>query len=343
MRLLSNLVMLGILASFPTLVETPSDAETLSVGKRLKDLEALCDAIARIHPSLEYKGVDIKGLKEKFKERIKVAKSDEEFYGILERLMEEIGDSHTSLVSIPVKRKVEVSPATRPKDVEIISHKWVGNRIGYIRISFFGRMEMDEFIERFDDALEEFRESRGLVIDVRKNPGGSDGLANMVNGRFIKEPVVSGIAFWREEGTDTYKKGVGLVMPREAWTYEKPVAVLIDGGCESACEHFVSGAEATGRMLLVGTPTAGSSGGPKAVTLPSGAVVRISRAIGFRANGIVFEGHGIPPHIEVKPKVGSDIILETAVKVLEKWIKKGKTQLPLRYQVIDSKLRKFKP
>ena len=79
--------------------------------------------------------------------------------------------------------------------------------------------------------------------------------------------------------------------------YRGRVAVLIDEGCASACEHFVSGIEAIGTVLLVGMPTNGAGGGPTLVTLYDGTKVVISRALGLRANGVVFEGHGLPPHI----------------------------------------------
>ena len=87
----------------------------------------------------------------------------------------------------------------------------------------------------------------------------------------------------------------------------------------SACEHFVSGIEAMGTVLLVGTPTNGAGGGPTTVKLPDGSRVAISRALGVRANGVVFEGHGIPPHVLSTPTLddlrqGRDAALEVAAK-----------------------------
>jgi carboxyl-terminal processing protease len=142
-----------------------------------------------------------------------------------------------------------------------------------------------------------------LIIDVRGNGGGDDKLADLVNGRLIEKAVVSSIDFWRQEGTDQYRRMIGWVQPRGPWTFKGRVAVLIDEGCASACEHFVSGIEAMGNALLVGMPTNGAGGGPTGVTLGDGTQVRISRALGLRANGVVFEGHGIPPHIPSTPSL----------------------------------------
>ena len=116
--------------------------------------------------------------------------------------------------------------------------------------------------------------------------------------------------------------------------YNGRVAVLIDEGCASACEHFVSGIEAIGSVLLVGTPTNGAGGGPTLVTLCDGTRVVISRALGMRANGVVFEGHGLPPHIYAEPSLndlreGRDVALERA----KDWVLSSKP-LPERSQAL---------
>ncbi len=210
-----------------------------------------------------------------------------------------------------------------------VSWRRLGDSLGYIRISRWGGGNL---VQQFDRALEEFKDGRGLVIDVRGNGGGSDELADEVNGRFLEKPVVSSIDFWRQAGTNQFRKTIGRVQPRGPWTYRGRVAVLIDEGCASACEHFVSGIEAMGRVLLVGTPTNGAGGGPTVVTLCDGTKVAISRALGLRANGVVFEGHGIPPHIFSTPSLedlrqGRDAALEIA----KAWLLSG-DPVPARNQ-----------
>lgn len=107
------------------------------------------------------------------------------------------------------------------------------------------------------------------------------------------------------------------------------------GRIREACEHFVSGIEAMGHVLLVGAPTNGAGGGPTQVTLPDGTQMRISRALGLRANGVVFEGHGIPPHILSTPilndlRTGRD----AALSIGKDWILSNK-KVPSRFQRID--------
>lgn len=203
-----------------------------------------------------------------------------------------------------------------------ISWREPSDSIGYIRIS---RWTGDNITEEFDKALETFKNTRGIIIDVRGNGGGNDRLADLVNGRLTDKPVVSSIDFWRKAGSDTYDRSIGWVRPRGPWTYKGRVAVLIDEGSMSACEHFVSGIEAMGHILLVGAPTNGAGGGPTTVRLPDGTTVRISRALGLRANGVVFEGHGIPPHIFSTPTI-DDLRnrRDAALDIAKEWILSGR-------------------
>jgi C-terminal processing protease CtpA/Prc len=213
----------------------------------------------------------------------------------------------------------------------VIAYRPLSDSLGYIRIS---RWTGANIPEQFDQALEAFQATQGIIIDVRGNGGGNDQLADLVNGRLTDKPVVSSIDFWRKAGTDQYTRSIGWVQPRGPWTYKGRVAVLIDEASMSACEHFVSGVEAMGCVLLVGVPTNGAGGGPTRIRLPDGTRVAISRALGLRANGVVFEGHGIPPHIYSTPTLddlrqGRDAALDLA----QEWILLKKS-IPSRSQVL---------
>ncbi len=228
-------------------------------------------------------------------------------------------------------RRVTLRRESNPKfwHEPTISWRQLTGSAGYIRIS--GWMG-DNITGEFDKALEAFKDAKGIIIDVRGNGGGNDQLADLVNGRLTDKPVVSSIDFWRKAGSDTYDRSIGWVRPRGPWTYKGRSAVLIDEGAMSACEHFVSGIEAMGHVLLVGAPTNGAGGGPTTVRLPDGTSVAISRALGLRANGVVFEGHGIPPHIFSTPTIddlhnGRDAVLDTA----KEWILSGR-DVPSRSQ-----------
>lgn len=397
-----------------------AEASRLTTDERMEVLEALWRNLSEIYPALEYKGIDGRAWIEPAERRVREAKTDKEFYDILQELMASLADTHTRIISHPGQPRLEAPPVMlnrvegrvaviraqadtglapgdvitsidgRPVEACLAEHRkrvcnstergrvreacgqllrgapnttvtvtalgadgttrrvalrrgssrefWreptissrpLNDAVGYIRIA---RWSDSSIPDTFDRALDTFRKTKGIIIDVRGNGGGNDQLADQVNGRLIEKPVISSIDFWRTAGTDEYRKGIGWVRPRGPWTYKGRVAVLIDEASMSACEHFVSGVEAMGNVLLVGAPTNGAGGGPTTVRLPDGTRVAISRALGLRVNGVVFEGHGIPPHIFSTPTLddlrkGRDAALEIA----KEWILSDK-DVPARSQ-----------
>jgi C-terminal processing protease CtpA/Prc len=201
----------------------------------------------------------------------------------------------------------------RPEPV--LSSRVINDRVGYIRIRAWGGFLPPEF----DRLLEPLREKPCLIIDVRDNGGGSDGLAETVIGRFITRKVVASISFQRQAGTNLYEKIVFVVNPRGPWCYPGKVAVLTNEGCASACQHFVSGMFEAG-ALLVGTPSSGACGWSKGIDLPAGVTLRC--ALTFPLHGKVpSPQNGIPPHHLVTPTIedlraGRDTVLEKALAEL---------------------------
>jgi C-terminal processing protease CtpA/Prc len=192
----------------------------------------------------------------------------------------------------------------------------IDDRTGYIRICGWSGFTGADF----DKQLEPLREKPCLIIDVRDNGGGQDFLAETVIGRFITRKVVASISFQRRAGTVLYEKFTNVVSPRGPWCYSGKVAVLINEGCASACEHFVSGMFEAG-ALLVGTPTIGACGWSKEIELPAGVSLRCS--LTFPLHGKMPSPlHGIEPHHLVTPKIedirtGRDTVLEKARELLK--------------------------
>ena len=164
------------------------------------------------------------------------------------------------------------------------------------------------------------RDKPYLIVDVRDNGGGSDRLAELVIGRFINKPVVCSLNFQRDPGTDKYKKWMATASPRGNWQYEGAVAVLINEGCCSATEHFVSGMVEAG-ALLVGVPTTGACGWSKGHDLGDGVKLRCS--LTFPLHGKMPSPlHGILPHVLVLPTLkdvrkGYDPVLVRAIDLLK--------------------------
>jgi carboxyl-terminal processing protease len=100
--------------------------------------------------------------------------------------------------------------------------------------------------------------------------------------------------------------------------------ILIDAGCESACELLALGLGEAAGVTLLGERTSGTSGGPVPVRLPhSGATLKIPTWITYDSQGRVLEGHGVPPDLEVGPTradlaAESDPVLDRALDLVRR-------------------------
>lgn len=90
-----------------------------------------------------------------------------------------------------------------------------------------------------------------------------------------------------------------------------PVVVLMDGGCFSATDVFLSALQGRPRITLLGTPSGGGSGWPQRVRLPDSRLnIFMSSSASFRADGTLFEGRGVLPDVIVET-TPSDLIGKT--------------------------------
>ena len=92
----------------------------------------------------------------------------------------------------------------------------------------------------------------------------------------------------------------------------------------STSEDFPVPLDYSGRALLLGEPTAGTTGNPVNVLLPGGAILRVCSLWSTYPDGREFVGRGIQPQITVHPTVAGiranrDEVLERAVEVLGNW------------------------
>jgi len=176
-------------------------------------------------------------------------------------------------------------------------------QVAYLRFRSFS----DPAFER--SAIELVRQYAGassLVIDVRGNGGGAtprqllEALMNCT-WQTWQETTPQMIALFEANGIPPIQMARSS---REqlpvADAYGGRIVLLIDRFCGSACEDFVMPFKATGRAVIVGETTQGSSGNPYRADLGDGMRVSIG-AVRYRwPNGAAFEGVGIDPDVPVE-------------------------------------------
>lgn len=194
--------------------------------------------------------------------------------------------------------------------------------IAYMRISQFGDKTNSEWLTAVNSILPKIKSAKnfkGIVLDVRNNPGGYLNDAVYIASEFIKSgPVVK-----QEDGNKNIES---LDVNRTGVLLDEPMVVLINGGSASASE-IVSGAlQDYDRAQLIGEQSFGKGTIQQAVDLQGGGSVHISIGKWLTPKERWVHGKGLTPDVKVaydasasaKMKDNLDNQLIKAVQVLNK-------------------------
>lgn len=143
----------------------------------------------------------------------------------------------------------------------LLEFKALGNNIGYIR--FNNSLGQADVLSLFDNALNQLRNTRALIIDFRETPGGGNSVvARGILGRFIKMemPYQKHVLPNEEKEFQIKRSWLELVSPRGPFAYDHPVVVLVNHWTGSMGEGIAIGFDALGKATIVGTKMAGLNG-----------------------------------------------------------------------------------
>ncbi len=208
--------------------------------------------------------------------------------------------------------------------VRIFEFKVLDDNIGYLKINrFWG----DRFKSEFDSLYREITKTSKLIIDISDNGGGNSGYSNYVISHLIEEPVLSSrwktlmympaYASWGWNTQWQDNSGSMIKPVRESLRFTKPIVVLISEKTYSAAEDFASLFLNTKRGVLVGRPTAGTTGNPIGFELPGEGWLQICSKRDYLANGKEFVGYGIEPNHTVKKTKDKEELTKEGIKILK--------------------------
>jgi carboxyl-terminal processing protease len=194
---------------------------------------------------------------------------------------------------------------TKPKDftlvrevipVRSVRYELLEKTYGYIRISQFQEKTDGDF-EKAMKALEEESKGalKGLVLDLRNNPGGLLDQAVKISDRFIDSGIIVSIDGRKEEAKQKWPAHPDGTATRY------PLVVLVNGGSASGAEIVAGAIQDHGRGILVGTQTFGKGSVQTIIPLKDGSGLRLTTARYFTPNGRSIQAKGIVPDIIVKP------------------------------------------
>lgn len=224
----------------------------------------------------------------------------------------------------PVKLNVAREGATGLQDLTVTrdtiivkSVKWEikKDNIGYIKVSQFGEDTEELISQALDEMLT--KKPKGVIVDLRNNPGGFLDAAVDITSLFVKDRG----AIVKEENK------AGQISELKATNRPKftdtPMVVLVNGGSASASEIFAGAVQDYGRAKLIGEKTFGKGSVQVLESLKGGAAVRITIAKWLTPKNRQINKEGIKPDIEVKIsdddiKNDKDPQLDRAIEELNK-------------------------
>lgn len=169
-------------------------------------------------------------------------------------------------------------------DTEAVEAREAAEGIGIVVVR---RMTSDVGARLFN-AIRRVKPVRGLVLDLRENPGGD------------LEAALDAASDFLPAGTELARldRGAGAVAVRArgAAIHRGPLVVLVGAGTGSAAEAFAGALGAAGRATLVGARTHGKAHAESAVRRPSGELVYASVARVTLPGGVSFD-EGLAPHV----------------------------------------------
>jgi carboxyl-terminal processing protease len=206
------------------------------------------------------------------------------------------GDPGTD-IKLTVIREGADKPLPFTVTRDIISVKSVKSRIlepdyGYIRISNFQSKTARDLVSEVSNLKKENKnELKGLVLDLRNNPGGVLNAAADVSDAFINDGKLVFTKGRIDNSEFEFNAKPGDIMNG------LPLVVLINGGSASASEIVAGALQDHHRAVIMGSKSFGKGSVQTIQELRSGGAVKITTARYFTPSGRSIQGEGITPDI----------------------------------------------
>jgi len=192
---------------------------------------------------------------------------------------------------------------------EVVAYE-IQDGVGYLRFSAFLPGVLEEVLA----AIEQFRDTPALIIDLRGNPGGVFPVRKAIAEVLVGEPVL--YFKYRTRG------GIeNVYLERVANPYRGELVILIDDLSASSSEEFSGGMQSIGRATIIGNQSPGRCLAADIRPLPNDFILIIPTRQSQTPDGNVLEDNGVTPDIVVllerqKLMQGIDTQLEAALQYL---------------------------
>jgi carboxyl-terminal processing protease len=292
------------------------------------------------YPYFEQRGIDWNALHKVYAAKISPTSTEEELFNTLSNMLEHFNDGHINLES-GTKRFcscVKVNPKMEDFSWKLVSDKylnksyktspdsmffygWLTDEFAYMRIR---RFPPKEVIEKYIDMIiGELAKAKGMVIDIRGNPGGNGFGVAALGSRFADRKRLYEKNINRIDQSKTYTSPTyHYVEPLGPIQYKGPVILLQNVYSESGSDAFALAMRVLPNVTSIGENTGGCFATYYPDKLMNGWTLSMPFSYVVDQNDFCWEGMGVPPNIrKINTKediaAGNDKVLELAMDILK--------------------------
>lgn len=227
-------------------------------------------------------------------------------------------------VTIQIRRKnvdklIPVKIVREIIKIKTVRMEMLNDGIAYIKLNHFNLKTDGELRAAIKKATD--KKAKGIIMDLRNNPGGLLDVCVDVTSQFIPKGVVVGMKGRFDKANDT-------LYAKEGRANNLPLVVIVNEGSASAAEIFAGAVKDHKRGTIVGMKTFGKGSVQTLFNLPDGSGIYVTIARYHTPSGFVLDHKGLQPDIKVEgePKKDKkeDKQLQKALGVLKQKIKEKK-------------------
>ncbi|MGI6680515.1 MAG: S41 family peptidase [Bdellovibrionota bacterium] len=195
-----------------------------------------------------------------------------------------------------VKRLLDLKVRREIITVDSVKSLYLGDGFGYIRLTQF----MEKTTEDLKEALASFKKEykskklKGLILDLRNNPGG------------LLEQAVNVVDLFLDDGVIVYTDGRVKNQKQKFYATKRdtepdyPIVVLINGGSASASEIVAAALKDHGRALILGTKSFGKGSVQTITPLSNGGAITLTTALYYTKSENSIQAKGVEPDIIIE-------------------------------------------
>lgn len=184
----------------------------------------------------------------------------------------------------------------QPVRVRTVKHELLDGGVGYVRIVHFSDTTDTDLRRSLAKLSQQNRGAlKGLVLDLRNNPGGVLEAAVEVSDEFLNEGLIVSANGRAADAQFAMSAKPGDLLNGA------PIAVVVNAGSASASEIVAGALKDHQRAVLVGSRTYGKGSVQTIVPLSDGRAIKLTTSRYFTPSGESINKKGIVPDIEVKP------------------------------------------